>query len=110
MAKCRKSNKAKREAKRRRKELTAKLVARLHPAFGRWCSEHMPKGTKWEEAAGDDGMVRVVGDFLVDAFPSMDEGHLRRIATANVQIKERRINVDMVKIARTILRAKDVIS
>ncbi len=99
-----------REEKLQRKRLTADLVKRLTPAFGRWCADHMPKGTKWEEAAADGVMANCVGEYLCSVFPAMPAARLHRIANANVRVKERRINVDMPGIARGILRAGGAIN
>lgn len=110
MGKGKKSRKKqKREAKLQRKRLTAKMVAVLTPRFGKWCSEHMPKGSSWDDAA-TGGMVESVGKWLATEFPSMDPETLDRIAESNVRVKERRINVDMPGLARAILRAGGAIN
>ena len=111
MAKGKGSKKqARREEKLKRKRLTAQLIERLTPGFGRWVAEHMPKGTKWDDAARDGAMAKCVGDYLCSVFPSMDNERLHRIAKVNVRVKERRINVDMPGIARGILRAGGAIN
>ena len=95
---------AKKIKRRERKALADSIVRRLARSFGPWCHEHMPKGTKWDDAAADGVMGECVGNYLCEIFPDMDKEWLRRLAEANVRIKERRINVDMPGIARGILK------
>jgi hypothetical protein len=105
-----KRKRVKKTKRRERAALVQAMVKRLTPGFGRWCGEHMPKGTKWDDAASDGVMAECVGNFLCAVFPSMEDKLLHRIATINVRIKARRINVDMPGLARAILRAGGTIT